>query len=110
MKFRNLFVYLIVLTALILAQPVCAKLAVPYKQAVIMIDQINTDKKIIEADGVVYEVISTKVLNLAQTIKSQQVRVLYITVGGKFTITDIKPATAEPFIIPVKEKTITSPQ
>jgi len=100
MKIYSSFIYIAIFIGLILVQPVCAKLVASYCQAVIIIDQVEDSGKIIAEGGGILEVNSPELIKEAKAFKKQQIRVLYMVMGEKKFITELKPVTAPPFTIP----------
>ena len=100
MKKYSSFIYITIFIGLILVQPAYTKLIAAYVQEIITIDQIEDNGKIITEGGVIFEVNSPGLIKKAKVFKKQQVRVLYIIMGEKNTITELKPVTVPPFNIP----------
>lgn len=94
---------LAVVSLFIFTQPVYSALLASLEQKVITIDHFVDNKKIIALDGSVFEINSPKVLKNAKKFVGQQIHVLYVNMGNKFIVSDLKPATNPPFTIPVKE-------
>jgi len=102
MKSYSSFVCIFVFVGLILVLPAYAKLVATYDQAIITIDQIEDDGKIIAENGTIFAVHLSELINDARAFKKKQVRVLYVVMGEKNTIAEIKPAVAPPFEIPAR--------
>lgn len=93
-------IFLIVFMSFVLIQPVFAALAVSMDQKTIVINQIVDGETIIALDGSVYEILSSKVLKQVQKLKNQEVHVLYVEMGDKMILAELKLATEPLFVIP----------
>lgn len=83
-------------------QPAFARLIATYDQALITIEQIEDEGNIVAEDGTIFAVHSPELIQKAKAFKKQQVRILYVVMGEKNTITKIKPAATPPFEVPAR--------
>ena len=93
-------IFLMSLICLVLIQPAFAALAVSMDQKIIVINQIVDDKMIIALDGSVFEISSSEAIKQVRKLKNQQVHILYVDIGDKMILSELKPATEPPFVIP----------
>ena len=100
MKPNRFILGLAILSIFCAVQPALAALWAPSAQKIILISQINDNHQVIDAEGITYEISSPEVLKKAQTFKYQSVRILFTTMGDKFTISDLKATTEPAFDLP----------
>ena len=99
MKKYSSFICIAIFIGLILAQPAYTKLTATYAQEIITIDKIKDNGEIFTEDRAIFEVNSPEIIKKARALKNQRARVLYIVMGEKKFITELKPATTPPFTI-----------
>jgi len=105
MKSKKTILSLIALSLFFVTQPAYSALFTSLEQKTITIDRFENNQKLIALDGSIYEINSAELLKKAQTLTNQQAHVLYVKMGDKLILSDLKSAMEPPFRIPVKETT-----
>lgn len=100
------YIFIPILSILLLATPVLAKLYVAYEQKIVSVTAIRDNSKIITADGTIYESSSEKVIDKVNKLRNESMRILYVPKGKTPILIDAKSATELPFeiITPKPEK------
>ena len=86
--------------SILLASSVHAKFAPIYEQAIITIAKIEEGQAILDENGESYQLSKPELNRHAKALKNKAARILYVVMGDKKIITDLKPPTTPPFIIP----------
>jgi len=95
-------IYLFFICGFFLVQSVGATLIPSFEQKTIVVDHLDNKGRLIALDGTVFELISPEVKKQARMYKKQSVHVLYMNMGGKYVVSEMKSAIDPLFVIPAR--------